>query len=291
MNRRSLRDVSGPSASHGRSETDQESVELQDLLDALFDQCGLDFRNYAHSTLKRRVKRRVAEEGARSISGLSKLIQSDPLCRERLVAALTIHVTAMFRDRDFYLALRQQILPRLRTYPFIRLWLAGCSTGEEVYSLAILLHEEGLYNRCRIYATDLSESVLRKAKEGIFPLSSMQDHIRNYQDAGGRAAFAEYYTADSESVVFRPFLRENVVFGIHNLAGDASLNEFHGVICRNVMIYFNRSLQEQVHRLFYESLVMFGYLGLGRSESVRFSGFDHLYEPVCAKERIYRKIK
>src|SRR6266404_803532 len=233
---------------------DEESAELRSLLDALFEDCGVDFRNYAYSSLKRRVKRRVVEEGARTISGLQKLALADPLCKERLLAALTIHVTAMFRDPGFYLALREKVLPLLRTYPFVRLWMAGCSTGEEVYSLAILLHEEGLYHRCRIYATDLHEAVLRNAKAGIFPLSAMQEYTRNYQQAGGRRAFADYYTADHESVVFRPFLRENVVFGVHNLAGDASLNEFHGIFCRNVMIYFNRSLQEQIHRLFHESL-------------------------------------
>jgi chemotaxis protein methyltransferase CheR len=241
--------------------------------------------------LKRRVKRRVVEEGTGTIADLQKLAMADPACRERLLTALTIHVTAMFRDPAFYLAFRQQVLPILRTYPFLRLWIGGCSTGEEVYSLAILLHEEGLYQRSLIYATDVREAVLNKARAGIFPLSVMQEYTSNYQQAGGRHAFAEYYTADSESVIFRPYLRENVVFGTHNLAGDASLNEFHGIFCRNVMIYFNRSLQERVHRLFYESLVMFGYLGLGRSESVRFSGCEHLYEAVSAKERIYRKIK
>ncbi len=278
-------------APHRREDTDEDSAELRNLLSALFENCGLDFRNYAYSSLRRRVRRIVIEEGAGNISGLQKLVLADAACRERLLAALTIHVTAMFRDPGFYLALREKVLPLLRTYPFLRLWVAGCSTGEEVYSLAIVLREEGLYQRCRIYATDMSETVLNKARAGIFPLSAMQEYTRNYQQAGGQRAFADYYTADSQLVIFRPYLRENVVFGIHNLVGDASLNEFHGILCRNVMIYFNRSLQEHVHKLFYDSLVMFGYLGLGRSESVRFSGCDHLYEPVSAKERLYRKIK
>src|SRR5258708_5791064 len=284
-------DTVSTDASQGSRDGDEEAVELRQLLDALFEECGVDFRNYAYSSLKRRVKRRVVEEGVQTISSLTKLALADPLCKERLLTALTIHVTAMFRDPGFYLALRQKVLPLLRTYPFLRLWVAGCSTGEEVYSLAILLHEEGLYPRCRIYATDLRETVLSKARAGIFPLSAMQDYTRNYQQAGGQRAFADYYTADSQLVIFRPYLRENGVFGIHNLVGDASLNEFHGILCRNVMIYFNRLLQEHVHKLFYDSLVMFGYLGLGRSESVRFSGCDHLYEPVSAKERLYRKIK
>jgi chemotaxis protein methyltransferase CheR len=205
--------------------------------------------------------------------------------------ALTIHTTSMFRDPAFYLVLREQVVSVLRTYPFLRLWVAGCSTGEEVYSLAILLHETGLYPRCRIYATDMNEIVLNKARAGIFHLSVMQEYTRNYLKAGGDRAFTEYYTADSENVVFRSFLRENVVFAAHNLAGDASFNEFHGIFCRNVMIYFNRSLQDRVHKLFHDSLVTFGYLGLGRSESVRFSSWENSYEPVSAKERLYRKIK
>ena len=281
----------GEGLPHGSPEAEQESIELGGLLTAIFEQYGVDFRDYAYSTLKRRVMRRVIEENTGTISGLQKLVLADRLSMERLLTSLTIHVTAMFRDPGFYLALREQVLPVLRTYPFIRLWVAGCSTGEEVYSLAILLHEEGLYSRCRIYATDLRERILDKARAGIFPLAVMQDYTRNYQQAGGQHAFAEYYTSDNEFVVFRPFLKENVIFATHNLVGDASFNEFHGVFCRNVMIYFNRSLQERVHRLFHESLVTFGYLGLGRSESIRFSEGEHLYEPVVSKERIYRKIK
>jgi chemotaxis protein methyltransferase CheR len=169
--------------------------------------------------------------------------------------------------------------------------VAGCSTGEEVYSLAILLHEAGLYPRCRIYATDLREAVLDKARAGIFPLAMMRDYTRNYQQAGGQNAFAEYYTSDHELVVFRSFLKENIIFATHNLVSDASFNEFHIVMCRNVMIYFNRPLQERVRRLFHESLVTFGFLGLGRSESIRFSDSEPQYEVISAKERIYRKIK
>jgi chemotaxis protein methyltransferase CheR len=269
----------------------EESAEVRDLLTAIFDRWGVDYRDYAYSSLKRRIKRRVVEEGAGTIVGLKKLVLADPACLERLLTALTIHSTAMFRDPGFYLALRAKVLPVMRTYPYLRLWIAGCSTGEEVHSLAILLHEEGLYHRCRIYATDLRESVLNKARAGVFPLSVMQDYTRNYQMAGGHRAFADYYAASSESVTFHPLLRENVVFGVHNLVGDASFNEFHAIFCRNVMIYFNRSLQKRVHRLFHDSLVMFGFLGLGRSETVRFSGYDHFYDPVSAKERIYRKIQ
>jgi chemotaxis protein methyltransferase CheR len=276
---------------HKDARTDAEAAELRLLLDAIFERYGVDFRSYAYSSLKRRVMRRVIEENTGTITALQKLVLEDRASMDRLLNSLTIHVTAMFRDPAFFLTLRETVLPVLRTYPFIRLWVAGCSTGEEVYSLAILLHEEGLYSRCRIYATDVREAVLDRARSGIFPLSMMRDYTRNYQQAGGQNAFAEYYTSDHEFVVFRPFLRENVIFATHNLAGDASFNEFHGIFCRNVMIYFNRTLQERVHRLFHESLVTYGYLGLGRSESIRFSDSEHLYEPVVAKERIYRKIK
>ncbi|MDB6066794.1 MAG: chemotaxis protein CheR [Pedosphaera sp.] len=273
------------------SETGSEIADLRLLIDGIFERYGVDFRGYAHSSLKRRVMRRVVDEDAGSISGLRQVVLADPQCMERLLMALTVHTTSMFRDPGFYLVLRHQIVSILRTYPFLRLWVAGCSTGEEVYSLAILLHEAGLYQRCRIYATDMNDVVLAKAKAGVFPLSVMQEYTGNYQKAGGQRAFSEYYTADNEFVIFRPFLRENVVFAAHNLVGDASFNEFHGIFCRNVMIYFNRSLQDQVHQLFHDSLMRLGYLGLGRSESVRFSSCEHAYETVSAKERLYRKIK
>ena len=270
--------------------TDPEASNIRQLLATLYDLAGADFRSYAYSSLKRRILVQVTRENVGSISGLEKLVRHDPLCRERLVATLTIHVTAMFRDPAFYRLLRTEVLPVLRTYPFLRFWVAGCSTGEEVYSLAILLQEEGLYPRCRIYATDLNESVLQKAKSGIFPLAAMQEYTRNYQRAGGRRSFAEYYSADSEFAIFRPALRENVLFAAHNLVGDASFNEFHGLFCRNVMIYFNRTLQERVHRLFYESLLTYGYLGLGRSETIRFTPHASSYEEIGAREKLYRKV-
>jgi chemotaxis protein methyltransferase CheR len=268
-----------------------EASELDRLLDAVSDRCGVNFRDYARSSLKRRVMFRVVEERACTISGLCARVLEDQACMERLLMALTIHVSAMFRDPGFYAVIRAEVAPVLRTYPFLRFWVAGCSTGEEVYSLAILLHEEGLYPRSRIYATDLNESVIEKARTGVFPLSTMREYTRNYQLAGGQGAFAEYYTADQDLVIFRPFLRENMIFAAHNLAEGASFNEFHMILCRNVMIYFNRSLQDRVHKLFHESLIMFGHLGLGRSESVRFSSFEPCYETLSPKERIYRKIK
>jgi chemotaxis protein methyltransferase CheR len=270
--------------------TDPESPEIYRLLDVLYERVGADFRAYAYSSLKRRILTRVAYEETGTIAGLCELIKRDPASLQRLLAALTIHVTAMFRDPGFYATFREKVIPSLRTYPFLRFWVAGCSTGEEVYSLAILLQEEGLYERCRIYATDVNDLVLGKAKNGIFPLAAMQEYTRNYQRSGGRNSFAEYYTADSEFAIFRPALRENIIFAVHNLVGDASFNEFHGIFCRNVMIYFNRDLQERVQKLFFDSLLTFGYLGLGRSETIRFTPHEDAFEEVSARDKLYRKI-
>jgi chemotaxis protein methyltransferase CheR len=229
-------------------------------------------------------------EGLNTNSGLQERALHDVACMERLLATLTVHVTAMFRDPGFYRAFRQKVVPALETYPFVRIWHAGCSTGQEVYSLAILLSEEGLYDRCRIYATDLSETVLRTAREGVFPLGSMKEYTENYVRAGGKAAFSEYYTARYDHAVFRPALRENVVFAPHNLVTDGSFNEFNVILCRNVMIYFNRELQNQVHDLLHRSLARLGVLGLGKKESLRFTPHEGDYQECDEPERLYRKL-
>jgi chemotaxis protein methyltransferase CheR len=265
--------------------------DLRLLLDTVHERAGVDFRDYAFSSLRRRVARVVKDTATESVSGLHQRLKTDDGTLNRLISMLTVHTTAMFRDPAFFRALREHVIPVLRTYPFIRLWVAGCSTGEEVYSLSILLHEEDLASRSRIYATDLSDTVLERARSGVFPLASMQEYSRNYQLAGGKVAFSDYYTSDSESVIFRRHLRDPMVFGIHNLVSDASFNEFHLILCRNVMIYFRRELQERVHRLFYDSLIRFGYLGLGKSEAVRFTSFGSSYEVIDARERVFRKIK
>jgi chemotaxis protein methyltransferase CheR len=196
----------------------------------------------------------------------------------------------MFRDPSFYVAFREKVVPVLHTYPFTRIWCAGCSTGEEVYSLTILLHEEGLYDRTRIYATDINEHVLATAREGVFPLERMQLYTQNYLRAGGKEDFSEYYLAAYDNVRFSRELTENVVFAQHNLAMDRSFNEFNVIVCRNVMIYFDKALQDRVHRLFYDSLDTFGILVLGHKESIAFSPFAEKYEALDQAERIYRKI-
>jgi chemotaxis protein methyltransferase CheR len=268
-----------------------EEVEIRLLLDGVFRHYGYDFRDYAPSSVRRRLRHLTLVENLGSITELTERVLHDPAWLEKLVAAFSINVSAMFRDPSFYRALRDKLVPIMRTYPFVRIWHAGCSTGEEVYSTAILLHETGLYERCRIYATDFNETVLRKAREGIFPLTAMKAYTANYIQAGGTSAFSEYYTAQYDSAIFRPWLRKNLVFAQHNLAMDTSFNELHVIICRNVMIYFNRTLQNRVVDLFSESLVRLGFLCLGNKESLKGTHGEAAYDVVDADERIYRKVR
>src|SRR5881275_517926 len=257
---------------------DLEKVEIKLLTEGIYRHYGFDFRDYSMPSLKRRVWKRVYAEGLTTVSGLQEKILHDPACMERLLLDLSINTTAMFRDPTFYLTFREKVVPLLRTYPFVRIWHAGCSTGEEVYSMAILLTEEGLYERCRIYATDINEAVLQKAKSGIFPIASMQENTANYMAAGGHGTFSDYYTARYDYAIFRPSLRENVVFAQHNLVTDASFNHFNVILCRNVFIYFNNVLQDRVHQLFLQSLEMFGILGLGKKETIRYTSVADRYE-------------
>lgn len=266
-----------------------EEVEIRLLLEGIFSCYGYDFREYAGASIRRRILNAVQVEQRKNVSDLQEKVLHDPACMERLLLTLTVHVTSMFRDPGFYVAFRQQVVPLLKTYPFVRVWCAGCSSGEEVYSLAILLHEEGLYERCQIYATDLSEAVLRGAKAGLFPVSSMREYTENYQKAGGTTAFSDYYTARYDNALFHASLREHVIFAPHNLTTDASFNEFNVILCRNVMIYFNEALQERVHSLLYGSLGRLGVLGLGRKESILLTPHARNYEEVNGPERIYRK--
>jgi chemotaxis protein methyltransferase CheR len=268
-----------------------ETIEIQLLLEGMFRYYGFDFRNYALASLKRRIWNVIRSERLTTVSGLQEKILHNPAYLDRFLLGLSVNVTTMFRDPSFYIAFRNKVVPLLRTYPFIRIWHAGCSTGEEVYSMAILLQEEGLYNRCRIYATDMNELVLKKAKAGIFPLKQMQEYTQLYHQAGGKKAFSEYYTAAYENAIFSAALKENIIFSHHNLVTDSSFNEFNVILCRNVLIYFNSSLQEQVHKLLYESLGMFGILGLGHQESLKFTPYDRHFEAIENSEKLYRRIK
>jgi chemotaxis protein methyltransferase CheR len=268
-----------------------EDIEISLLLEGLYRYYGFDFREYSPASLKRRVLERMRAEKIETVSSYQDRVLHDAACMERLLLGLSVHVTSMFRDPDFYQTFRQKIVPILKTYPTVRLWHAGCSTGEEVYSMAILLQEEGLYRKSLIYATDISHDVLRKAKEGIFSLASMQEYTGNYMKAGGKREFSDYYTAHYDNVIFHPSLRTNIVFAEHNLATDGSFNEFHVILCRNVMIYFNKALQERVHNLIYESLSMFGILGLGNKESLKFTPRESFYERLHGRDKLYRKVR
>ena len=267
-----------------------ERIEIELLLEAIDRHYGFDFRGYALGSLRRRLWRTAAEEGARSISGLQEKVLHDPEAMERLLTSLSVNVTTMFRDPTFYVAFREHVVPLLRTYPFIRVWNAGCSTGEETYSLAILLEEEGLYDRARIYATDFNADVVARARAGELPLERMQEYTQNYQRAGGTRDFSAYYSVETGFARLAERLSEHVVFAQHNLASDRSFNEFNVVLCRNVLIYFGRDLQRRVHRLFYDSLARFGVLGLGQKETLRFTGLEDRYEELDPRERLYRRV-
>ena len=268
-----------------------EQIEIELLLEGIYQHYGFDFRSYAYASIRRRLWKRIEAEGLSTISALQDRVLHDSDLMERLLLDLSINVTAMFRDPGFYRVFREQVIPTLRTYPFIRIWHAGCATGEEVYSMAILLEEEGLYERSRIYATDINEVVLQKAKSGIFPLDRMQEYTENYIAAGGKRSFSDYYIAKYDGALFHPSLTKNVVFSQHNLVTDRSFSEFNVILCRNVLIYFDKTLQARVLTLFYDSLAMFGVLALGSKESLRFSPYEECYEQINGPEKIYRKVR
>lgn len=267
-----------------------EDIEISLLLEGLYRVHGFDFRDYSRASIKRRIYELLRAEKLDTVSAFQNKILHDDGCLERFLLGVSVHATSMFRDPSFYLTFRKRVVPLLRTYPTVQIWIAGCSTGEEVYSLAILLEEERLYGKCRIYATDISQAVLRRAREGIFPLAAMRDYTTNYHQAGGTNEFSDYYTAQYDSVMFSSALRNNVLFSEHNLATDGSFNEFQVILCRNVMIYFNKDLQARVHNLLYDSLSMFGVFGLGNKESLKFTPRAAFYKHLNEKDKLYRKV-
>ncbi|MDX9873702.1 MAG: protein-glutamate O-methyltransferase CheR [Spongiibacteraceae bacterium] len=264
-------------------------AELERLLEALYRRYHHDFRNYARPSVARRVERALAVFGCESVRELEQQVLDDANAFERLLQILTVPVSEMFRDPGYFLTLRQQVVPLLQTYPSLKVWVAGCSTGEEAYSLAILLDEEGLLERTLIYATDINEASLDTARQGIFPLREMQRYTENYQQAGGRGAFSSFYTAAYDGALLDKRLRTRIVFADHSLATDSVFSATHLVSCRNVLIYFDKRLQNRALSLFHESLCPFGFLGLGSRESLEFTDYNHCFEPVSRPERIYRK--
>ncbi len=271
------------------SDPGPESIEIEAFVTSVRRRWGYDFAGYSAPSLRRRLRRAVDLEGLESISQLQGRVLQDRAALERFVGHLSVGYTSMFRDPEVYARIREQLVPVLRTWPFIRIWHAGCSTGEEVYSLAILLEEEGLYDRCRIYATDLSEVLLERARRGVFPLRVMKEYTQQYLRSGGQGDFSRWYAADARSAVFDPSLRRNIVFSAHNLVSDGVFNQFHFIMCRNVLIYFSAPPRDQVHRLLAASLERFGYLCLGTKEAVAHTPVADLYEEVFPDERIFRR--
>lgn len=266
-----------------------EDIEYKLLLEAIYLAYGYDFRSYSQASLRRRISHHLMMQHVDNISELQGSILRDRIAFSRLLNDLTINVTEMFRDPEFYRAFREKVVPVLKTHPFLKIWHAGCATGEEIYSMAILLQEEGLYDRSHIYATDIDKNVLEKAKKGIFAASSLKKYTQNYQKAGGKADFSDYYTARYDNVIMDAGLKRNVVFADHDLATDQVFGEMQVILCRNVVIYFNKSLQERVFRLFYDSLDMGGALCLGSKESLRFANCEGAFETIDANNKIYRK--
>jgi chemotaxis protein methyltransferase CheR len=271
-----------------------EDLEIDLLLEGMTRRYGSDLRGYARGALKHRVLVALQGEGLGSISALQERVLRDALAMNRLLHALTMNVHGMFRDPRFYLALRRRVVPMLRTYPFVRIWLAGCSTGEEVYSTSIVLAEEGVASRVRLYATDVSETVLARAKAGAYSTEGLGRYEQLYLQSGGRRSLTDYVTIErdgaGEEMRLAPSLRENVVFGQHDLATDRSFNEFNLILCRNVMIAFGAPLRCRVHALLDDSLVRLGILGLGAHETLRGSGFEERYEVLDDDARLFRRL-
>jgi chemotaxis protein methyltransferase CheR len=265
-------------------------IEMRMLVEAVYLKYNYDFRDYTGASQKRRVLAALRALDVGTISELQARVMHDPSAFAQLLQYLTIPVTEMFRDPEYYLAIRQQVVPFLKTYPSLKLWVAGCSTGEEVYSMAILLKEEGLLDRSLIYATDINPESLETARRGVMPVDKMRLYTENYQRAGGMHAFSDYYTAAYDGALFERSLVENVTFADHSLATDSVFAETHFISCRNVMIYFNRRLQNRVLGLFHESLCHRGFLGLGSKESIDFSSYAARFESLARRERLFRKV-
>lgn len=260
------------------------------MLELIRTTYGYDFTDYAEASVKRRSISFMETRKIDSIEELGKVLLSNEKFLEEFIRQISVTVTEMFRDPTFYKSLREKIVRRLATYPFIKIWLAGCATGEEIYSLTILLQEEGLLRRSIIYATDINQNSLQVARDGIYPMQYMKTYTSNYQKAGGKKSFSDYYMAKYDSALFDRVLRENVVFASHNLATDVSFNEFHMIMCRNVLIYFNQQLQNKVINLFYDSLCPFGLLCLGNKESLLFADKRREFSELDKRERIFMKM-
>ncbi len=265
------------------------NIEIKLLLEAIFLRYGYDFRNYSKAHIKRRILHRLNVSHIKTVSELQfKILRDRDIFRE-LLDDLSINVTEMYRDPEFYKSLRTTVIPKLKTYAYFKIWHAGCSTGEEVYSLAILLKEEGLLERCQIYATDFNNKVLEIAREGIFKKSDIEQYDQNYRLSGGMYSLSDYYQSMYGSVKFQKELTEKIVFADHNLVTDSVFADVNLILCRNVMIYFEKNLQNQVLKLFCESLVPSGILCLGSKETIKYTQYENYFEVLDENQRIYKK--
>jgi chemotaxis protein methyltransferase CheR len=269
--------------------TDISEQEILLLLEAIYQKYGYDFREYSEAHIKRRIMNRIMLSGLEDVSQMQVKILNDETFASKLLQDLSITVTEMFRDPGFYKSLRETVIPVLKTYPFIKIWHAGCSTGEEAYSMAIIMLEEGLYDRATIYATDFNQHALNKAKEGIFSNEMMKEYTLNYQLSGGKESFSNYYTSNYDNVIMNQSLKKNIVWANHNLVTDSVFAEVHLILCRNVLIYFERDLQNKVQKLFYDSLINGGILCLGSKEGLRFTDMYEAYTELDKKQRIFKK--
>jgi len=267
---------------------DIEQIEVDLLVEAIYQRYGYDFRHYNQASIKRRLRHHLTKIGGDKLADLIPEILYNPDSFKALFFDLSVTVTEMFRDPWFFLALREKVFPFLRTFPFINVWQAGCATGEEVYSLAIMLKEEGLYKRTHIYATDFNDGALAIARNRIYPIEKVKEYSSNYQKAGGRRSLADYYQARYDSIIIDPSLQENITFANHNLAVDGVFAEVHLILCRNVLIYFNQALQNRVFSIFRDSLCYNGFLCLGSKESVRFSQVQANFNDFSSQEKIYQ---
>lgn len=278
-----------PNSAYNEPDAELFNLELQLLLEAIFLRYGYDFRNYSKAHLKRRVHYRLGISKLSTVSELQNKVLRDRNFFKEFLDDLSINVTEMFRDPDFFRSLRENIVPKLRTYAYYKIWIAGCATGEEVYSLAIILQEEGLLDRCQIYATDFNQKVLGIAKEGVYQKSEIEQYERNYRLSGGKKKLSDYYTSLYGSVKFNKELSNRMIFADHNLVTDSVFTDSNLILCRNVLIYFEKTLQEKVLGLFYESLVPSGILCLGTKESLKFSAFGKMFKEVDEQQKIFKK--
>lgn len=275
---------------YNQTNTDLFNIELQLLLEAIFLRYGYDFRNYSKAHIKRRVLHRLGASQLATVTELQNKVLRDRDFFVEFLSDLSINVTELFRDPDFYKSLRENVIPKLRTYAWFKIWHAGCATGEEVYSLAILLQEEGLLDRCQIYATDFNQKVLEIAREGVYHKDEIEQYERNYLLSGGKRKLSDYYQSMYGSVMFNKDLSSRIVFADHNLVTDSVFADVNLIMCRNVLIYFEKSLQENVVGLFYESLVPSGILCLGTKESLKFTRHEKLFELIDERQRIFKKL-